>query len=48
MTSNDDGIDEIKKNLRQELKGADIDKISKEVRTEVDEVAKKKYATVLD
>ncbi|MCX9013571.1 MAG: hypothetical protein OIN89_02050 [Candidatus Methanoperedens sp.] len=34
--------DEIERNLRQELKGVDIDKISKEVRTEVDEAAKKK------
>ena len=40
--------DEIKKSLRQELKGVDIDKISKEARTEVDEAAKKKYVTVLD
>ena len=39
--------DEIEKNLRQELKGVDIDKISKEVRTEVDKVAKKKYAAII-
>lgn len=34
--------DEIERNLRQELKGADIDKIAREVQAEVDEVAKKK------
>ena len=39
--------DEIEKSLRQELKGVDIDKISKEVRTEVDEAAKKKYAAII-
>ena len=39
--------DEIEKNLRQELKGVDIDKISKEVRTEVDKAAKKKYAAII-
>jgi hypothetical protein len=39
--------DEIEKSLRQELKGVDIDKIARDVRTEVDEAAKTKYATVL-
>ncbi len=34
--------DEIEKNLRAELKGADIDEIAREVRAEVYEVAKKK------
>ncbi|MCK4798606.1 MAG: hypothetical protein KAT05_14595 [Spirochaetes bacterium] len=34
--------DEIEKSLRQELKGVDIDKITREVRTEVDKAAKKK------
>ena len=40
--------DEIEKRLREELKGLDIDKISNEVRTEVNKLAKKKYAAVLD
>ncbi len=39
--------DEIEKKLREELKGSDIDKIAREVRTEVDEAAKKKYAAIL-
>ncbi len=39
--------DEVEKRLREELKGLDIDKISHEVRTEVNEIAKKKYAAVL-
>jgi len=39
--------DEIEKRLREELKGVDIDKITSEVRTEVNEVAKKRYAAVL-
>ena len=39
--------DEIEKSLRAELKGVDIDKISKEVRTEVDKAAKKKYAAII-
>lgn len=39
--------DEIEKRLREELKGFDIDKIASEVRTEVDEAAKKKYAAIL-
>jgi AbrB family looped-hinge helix DNA binding protein len=39
--------DEIEKSLRQELKGVDIDKIARDVRTEVDEAAKKKYAAIL-
>ena len=34
--------DEIERNLRQELKGVDIDKIAREVRAEVDKAAKKK------
>ena len=41
------GRNEIENSLRQELKGMDIDKIAREVRTEVDEAAKKKYAAVL-
>lgn len=39
--------DEIEKRLREELKGVDIDKIVSEVRTEVREAAKKKYAAIL-
>lgn len=39
--------DEIEKRLREELKGVDIDKITSEVRTEVNEAAKKRYAAVL-
>ncbi len=39
--------DEIEKRLKEELKGLDIDKISQEVRTEVNDLAKKKYAAVL-
>jgi AbrB family looped-hinge helix DNA binding protein len=39
--------DEIEKKLRDELKGLDVDKIIREVRTEVNEAAKKKYASVL-
>ena len=39
--------DEIEKRLREELKGVDIDKIASEVRTEVNEAAKKKYTAVL-
>ncbi|MCK4799108.1 MAG: hypothetical protein KAT05_17175 [Spirochaetes bacterium] len=34
--------DEIEKSLRQELKDVDIDKITREVRAEVNKVAKKK------
>ncbi len=37
----------IEKRLREELKGLDIDKIASEVRTEVNEAAKKRYAEVL-
>ncbi|GFO97577.1 AbrB family transcriptional regulator [groundwater metagenome] len=37
----------IEKRLREELKGLDIDKIASEVRTEVNEAAKKRYAAVL-
>lgn len=39
--------DEIEKKLREELKGADINQIVSEVRTEVHEVAKKRYAAIL-
>lgn len=39
--------DEIERNLRQELKGVDIDKIAREVRAKVDEAAKNKYAAIL-
>ncbi len=39
--------DEIEKRLREELKGLNIDKIADEVRTEVNEVAKRKYAAIL-
>lgn len=39
--------DEIEKKLREELKESDIDKIAREVRSEVNEAAKKKYATIL-
>ncbi len=38
---------EIERRLREELKGIDIDKITSEVRTEVNEAAKKKYAAIL-
>ncbi|HWR26673.1 MAG TPA: hypothetical protein VN316_02230 [candidate division Zixibacteria bacterium] len=40
--------DEIEKKLREELKESEIDKIAREVRTEVNEAAKKKYAAILD
>ncbi len=39
--------DEIEKKLREELKGSDIDRIAREVRAEVNEAAKKKYAAIL-
>ena len=39
--------DEIEKRLRQELKGINIDKIAHDVRNEVNEAAKKRYAAVL-
>ena len=39
--------DEIEKRLREELKDVDIYKIASEVRTEVNEAAKKKYAAIL-
>ncbi len=39
--------DEIEKRLREELKGLDVDRIASEVRTEVKEAAKKRYAAVL-
>lgn len=38
----------IEKRLREELKGLDLDKIASEVRTEVNEAAKKRYAAILD
>ncbi len=38
---------EIEKRLREELKNIDIDKIASEVRAEVNEKARKKYATIL-
>ena len=38
---------QIEKRLREELKGLEIDKIASEVRTEVNEAAKKKYAAIL-
>ncbi len=41
------GRDEIEKKLGEELKHSDIDKIASEVRTEVNEAAKKKYAAIL-
>ena len=37
----------IENRLREELKGLDIDKMASEVRTEVNEAAKKKYAAIL-
>ncbi|MBU4076181.1 MAG: hypothetical protein KKI06_05685 [Euryarchaeota archaeon] len=37
----------IEKRLREELKGLDLDKITSEVRTEVNEAAKKRYAAIL-
>ena len=39
---------EIEKRLRDELKDLDIDMIASEVRTEVNEEARKKYAAILD
>ena len=39
--------DEIEKKLREELKDLDIDMIASEVRTEVNEKARKKYAAIL-
>lgn len=39
--------DEIEKKLREELKGVDITKIASEVQTEVNEIARKKYAAIL-
>ncbi len=39
--------DEIEKRLKEELKGLNIDKIADEVRNEVNEAAKKKYAAIL-
>ncbi len=38
--------DEIEKRLKEELKGLDIDKISHEVRTEMNDLARKKYEAV--
>ena len=40
--------DEIEKRLRAELKDLDIDMVASEVRTEVNEETKKKYAAILD
>lgn len=40
--------DEIAKRLRAELQGVDIDKVTKEVRAEVNETAKKRYKSILD
>lgn len=39
--------DEIEKRLKEELKGLDLDKIAHDVRNEINEVAKKRYASVL-
>ncbi len=39
--------DEIEKRLRSELKDLDIDKIASEVRTKLNEEARKKYAPIL-
>ncbi len=40
--------DEIAKRLRAELQGVDIDKVTREVRVEVNETAKKRYKSILD
>ena len=40
--------DEIKKRLREELGGIDIDKVASEVRAEVNEEAKKRYKSILN
>jgi len=39
--------DEIEQRLREELRGSDIDKVTREVRIEVNKTAKKKYAAIL-
>lgn len=39
--------DEIEKRLKEELKGLDLDKIAYDVRNEINEVAKKRYASIL-
>jgi len=39
--------DEIEKRLKEELKGLDLDKIAHDVRNEINEVAKKRYSSVL-
>lgn len=39
--------DEIEKRLKDELKGLDLDKIAYDVRNEINEVAKKRYASIL-
>jgi len=39
--------DDIKKRLREELGGIDIDKVASEVRAEVNEEAKKRYKSIL-
>lgn len=41
------GRNEIEKRLKTELKGLNLDKIASEVKAEVDEAAKKRYAAVL-
>ena len=40
--------DDIKKRLREELGGIDIDKVASEVRAEVNEEAKKRYKSILN
>ena len=40
--------DEIAKRLRAELQGVDIDNVTREVRVEVNETAKKRYKSILD
>ena len=40
--------DDIKKRLREELSGIDIDKVAIEVRAEVNEEAKKRYKSILN
>ncbi len=40
--------DDIEKRLREELSGIDIDKVAREVRAEVNEVAKKRYKSILN
>lgn len=40
--------DDIEKRLREELGGIDIDNVAREVRAEVNEVAKKRYKSILN